>query len=136
MRLVVALDYSDSSAMACRWALARLAGLGVEALTFVHVLDGNDRALGAIEKATRELRRFVEALVESPIPESVEVRYSVVHGKPAAEVLAAASAQKADAVLMGTNSRSGLDRLLLGSVAETVVRGAACTVIVVKPGPR
>ncbi len=131
----MALDYSDSSAMACRWALSHLAGLGVDGLTFVHVLDGNAQALGAIEKATRELRRFVEALIGSPLPEAVEVRYSVVQGKPAAEVLAAASAHKADAIVMGTNSRSGLDRLLLGSVAETVVRGASCTVIVVKPGP-
>jgi nucleotide-binding universal stress UspA family protein len=36
---------------------------------------------------------------------------------------------------MGTNGRTGFDRLFLGSVAEKVVRGAPCTVITVKPRP-
>lgn len=130
----MALDYGDCSMKACRWALTRLPGLGVEELIFLHVIE-EGQALGAIEKATRELRRFVEALAEAPIPESVEVRYAVSQGKPADEVLAAAAAHKVDAIVMGTNSRSGLDRLLLGSVAESVVRGAPCTVVVVKPGP-
>lgn len=131
----MALDYSECSTLACRWALARLEGLGVERVIFLHVLDAAPGALGAIEKATRELRRFVEALAGGALPGSVDVRYAAVHGKPADEILKAALAHKVDAVVTGTNSRTGLDRLLLGSVAESVVRGARCTVIVVKPGP-
>ena len=38
-----------------------------------------------------------------------------------------------DAIVMGTHGRKGLDRMLVGSVAERVVRDAPCTVIIVKP---
>ncbi len=135
MRVLVALDYGECSALACEWVLSRVEGLGVEALLFLHVRDGGPGSLGDIERATRELRRFVDALTEEPVAESVEVRYSVVQGKPADEILKAAASHKVDAVVMGTNGRTGLDRLLVGSVAEAVVRGAPCTVVVVKPTP-
>src|SRR5690606_28542722 len=91
--------------------------------------------LDELEQATRELRKFVETFSnEMPLPDGIEVRYKVSPGKPADEILRAASAHRADAIVMGTNSRKGFDRLLLGSVAESVVRAAPCTVIVVKPG--
>jgi hypothetical protein len=49
------------------------------------------------------------------------------------EILQVAIDLQADVVLVGTHGRSGVKRLLLGSVAETVVRKASCPVIVVRP---
>jgi nucleotide-binding universal stress UspA family protein len=137
VRILVALDFDESSSLPCRWVLAHAAGLGAGAVVFHHVAEPGDlkNELDEIEQATRELRRFVEALSkEMPLPDDIEVRYAVARGKPSDEILRAATVHRADTIVMGTNSRKGFDRLLLGSVAESVVRAAPCTVIVVKPG--
>jgi nucleotide-binding universal stress UspA family protein len=54
-------------------------------------------------------------------------------GKPADEILAAAREWEADLIVIGTHGRSGISRLILGSTAESVVRYAACPVLVIKP---
>jgi universal stress protein A len=54
-------------------------------------------------------------------------------GKPADEILAAAREWEADLIVIGTHGRSGVSRILLGSTAESVVRDAACPVLVITP---
>jgi nucleotide-binding universal stress UspA family protein len=61
-----------------------------------------------------------------------EVEYRVEDGDPAVEILAAAREVRCDLIVMGTHGRTGLGRLLMGSVAEQVVRKAACPVLTVK----
>ena len=56
-------------------------------------------------------------------------------GDAAAEILAAANASNADLIVMGTHGRTGLSRLILGSVARNVLQHAACSVLVVREGP-
>lgn len=63
----------------------------------------------------------------------VEVR--LVEGDPAAEIQRTAGEVGAGLIVMGTHGRTGLPRLLMGSVAETVVREAACPTLVVKARP-
>jgi nucleotide-binding universal stress UspA family protein len=53
-------------------------------------------------------------------------------GYAAAEILAAAGRLKTDLIVMATHGRSGAKRLLLGSVAEKVVRGAPCAVLTLR----
>lgn len=53
-------------------------------------------------------------------------------GDPATEILAAASASNADLIVIGTHGRTGLKRLLLGSVARNVLQHAPCSVLVVR----
>jgi nucleotide-binding universal stress UspA family protein len=53
-------------------------------------------------------------------------------GDPAEEILRVAQAVKADLVVLGTHGRTGLGRLLMGSVAEQIVRRAPCPVVTVK----
>lgn len=60
-------------------------------------------------------------------------------GDPATEILAAAESWRADLIVMGTHGRGGLGRLVLGSVAEAVMRHAPCPVLTVKtphPNPK
>jgi nucleotide-binding universal stress UspA family protein len=64
----------------------------------------------------------------------VDVDHHVVEGDPATEILKAASIQKADVIVMGTHGKTGLTRLLVGSVAEDVMRKAPCPVLTVR-GP-
>jgi nucleotide-binding universal stress UspA family protein len=56
-------------------------------------------------------------------------------GDAATEILAAARASRADLIVMGTRGRTGLTRLVLGSVARNVLQHAKCSVLVVREGP-
>jgi nucleotide-binding universal stress UspA family protein len=49
------------------------------------------------------------------------------------EIVSVAADEHADMIVMGTQGRTGLDRLLLGSVAERVIRHASCPVLTVRP---
>jgi nucleotide-binding universal stress UspA family protein len=53
-------------------------------------------------------------------------------GDAATEILAAANASKADLIVIGTHGRTGLKRLVLGSVARNVLHHAACSVLIVR----
>ena len=64
-----------------------------------------------------------------------KARYQVevMMGDPGVEILQAAKRQGADLIVMATHGRKGLRHLVLGSVAEHVVREAPCPVLTVKP---
>ena len=62
----------------------------------------------------------------------IQVEHLLEQGDPATQILRIAQETGCDLVVMGTHGRTGLDRLLMGSVAEEVVRRAACPVVTVK----
>jgi nucleotide-binding universal stress UspA family protein len=62
----------------------------------------------------------------------VEIEYRVTDGEPAAEIVRLAGAVNANLIVMGTHGRTGLGRLLMGSVAEAVLRRAPCAVLTLK----
>jgi hypothetical protein len=59
----------------------------------------------------------------------------VLEGDPVDVILRAAEETYSDVIVMGTHGRTGLGRLLLGSVAESVIRKAPCPVLSAKPLP-
>jgi hypothetical protein len=67
-----------------------------------------------------------------PVNDRIQVRHVILEGSPAEEIIRYATDQGIDLIVMGTHGRTGLERLLMGSVAEQVVRGAPCSVLVVK----
>lgn len=82
------------------------------------------------EAAHRLLRRFHDRL-----PQGTKVDEMVSEGSPPEEIVLTATNWHADAVIVGTHSRQGLSRLLLGSTAEAVIRRAPCTVLVMRRPP-
>jgi nucleotide-binding universal stress UspA family protein len=62
----------------------------------------------------------------------VQVEHRLAEGEPAETILRVARETGCDLILMGTHGRTGLGRLLMGSVAEQVVRKAPCPVLTVK----
>jgi len=64
----------------------------------------------------------------------VDVETTVVEGSPSREIITQAEETGCDLVVMGTHGRGGIDRLLLGSVAEKVVRGSSVPVLTVRIG--
>jgi nucleotide-binding universal stress UspA family protein len=67
-----------------------------------------------------------------PVNPRIPVRHLLLFGDPADEILRHAVEAHSDLIVLGTHGRTGLARLLLGSVAEKVLRGAPCSVLVVK----
>ena len=66
------------------------------------------------------------------IPSGVDFHLIVRRGDPAHEILAAATDLESDAIIIATHGRTGWRRLLFGSVAETVFRGATCPVLTIR----
>lgn len=130
-RILVPVDLSHVSVLAWRWARAFAAhGAHLEAL-YVHetpatpVLGLPGLSLSAAGRA-RIMARMRKAYPGGSV--------RVEQGDPS--VVICRHARRFDLVVMGSHARRGIDRALLGSVCETVVRDAPVPVLSVKSGPR
>ena len=134
------VDFSDCSRQAARYAAAiarstgaslnllnvqssaALAFAGPEMLLPVMVLTPELRA-----EIMTHLKQLVESEALTALPCECEVR----EGAPAEEILARVQTSRPDLLVLGTHGRSGFERLVLGSVAERVLRKASCPVVTV-----
>jgi nucleotide-binding universal stress UspA family protein len=82
---------------------------------------------GYLERLSKELRT-----IKPDLPSDHEVEYLLVEGDPAPGIVSTADERHCDLIVMGTHGRRGLGRILMGSVAEHVVRNAPCAVLTVK----
>jgi nucleotide-binding universal stress UspA family protein len=69
---------------------------------------------------------------QQPSQPDIQVKYALLVGEPAATIQEYAEKNEADMIVMGTHGRSGVARFLMGSIAENVLRHAACPVLVIK----
>jgi nucleotide-binding universal stress UspA family protein len=81
-----------------------------------------------VEGAQRKLGEFLAQHFQGMAAEG-----RVVSGDPAEEILKYAGAQRIDLIIMGTHGRKGFERIVFGSVAERVVKGAVVPVLTVNP---
>jgi nucleotide-binding universal stress UspA family protein len=81
-----------------------------------------------------DLRTEAENWFETlPKPKGdIETKQVIAEGDPVSQILRVAAEEHADFVVLGTHGRTGLSRLLMGSVAENVIRKAMCPVVAVK----
>jgi nucleotide-binding universal stress UspA family protein len=88
----------------------------------------------AMPPEPQEVRDELQKQLDSVKPSApgLTVERHLVAGNEADEILRLASELKCDLVVMGTHGRTGLRRLLLGSVAESVMRKAPCAVLTVR----
>lgn len=75
----------------------------------------------------------LEKLPADGLPAGFKVERSLKHGSPFLEIIRYAKEQGIDLIVMGTHGRTGLAHVLLGSVAEKVVRKSPCPVLTVRP---
>jgi nucleotide-binding universal stress UspA family protein len=85
---------------------------------------------GLTAEAQRQLTAVANGIADLPIETRVLV------GSPGPAIVETAKAVQADLIVMGTHGRSGLMRVLMGSVAEYVLRHALCPVLTIKPTTR
>jgi universal stress protein A len=133
--ILYATDFSDQSQAAFPLAVA-LARVYGATLTVAHVLPAPVLAYTTGEVATGPnptLEEVRETLRKTdPKDPSVHMEYEVVEGEPSTEILALANKIHCDLIIVGTHGRSGLSRLLVGSVAEEVMRHAPCPVFTLR----
>jgi len=118
-------DFSERSSHAFDVACALARGGG--RLNVLHVVEAVHVASEGYEQALYERLRMFET--DDP---SIQVEYWLREGDPATEILSEASAKQCDLIALGTHGWTGLDRLLMGSVAQKVLRGADCPVLAVR----
>jgi nucleotide-binding universal stress UspA family protein len=107
---------------------ARLLILHVEEPPAVY--GGGDMYYGVLEPDDAEIRQMLEAVV--PTDPAIPYEHRMTKGDPADQIVEVARQEGADMIVMGTHGRTGLRRLLMGSVAEAVVRRAPCPVLTFK----
>lgn len=138
--ILAPVDFSASSTKALEYALEMAKTLGAK-VQILHVYPLLSYALqddvipddprfvadleAELEKQLAELKRRYE-------PRGVPLETKLVPGVPYAEILRVAASIPADVIVIGTHGRTGLRRMLLGSVAERVVRGAEIPVLTVR----
>jgi universal stress protein A len=145
-RMVVPTDFSPASDIAFNYALDLAAREGA-ALHLLHVIDDAMFATaypdgfytelpGLRTQVIGEAQKRLDELVARCQAAKVMVTTDVLVGRPAAGIAQEAKARGADLVVMGTHGRSGFAHLMLGSVAERVLRTAPCPVLAVRDTSR
>jgi nucleotide-binding universal stress UspA family protein len=130
-RILYPTDFTPFSAQAYFHAVTLAEAHGA-ALTILHVLVPSHpapEAAGDPDPRAYWKRRLEEVRPADP---RVPVQHLLLDGDPAAAIVEHACTAGTDLIVMGTHGRTGLERLLLGSVAEKVIREAPCSVLVVK----
>ena len=136
-RLLLATDLGEASAAATAQAFDLAASLGASLLV-VSVIDPGALALpggrfrARVDQERSRLERDAQELVARGRRDGVDVSFLVWTGDPGDQIVAAAEAERADMIVVGSHGRGTVGRLLLGSVSEHVVRNAACPVLVVR----
>jgi nucleotide-binding universal stress UspA family protein len=143
-RILVATDLSPASRPAFRVALD-LARPGRGRLVIVHVLPsvsplGVEGYVSArmYEEMEISVRRWaqkrLDALVTQARRARVNARPLLLSGAAAHEAIARAAAkERSDVIVIGTHGRTGLERVLVGSVAARIIGTAPCPVLTVRP---
>jgi len=123
-QILCPIDFSDGSRQAIEYAVT-LARQHKSMLTVLHVApDGVE---------TRTLANEAAALFEGAEQSGVGVEVLIESGQPARQILNRAAALPADVIVLGTHGTGGFEHLMLGSVAEKVLRKATCPVFTVPP---
>ena len=141
-RILCPVDFSDSSEYAAGYALA-FARAHQAQLLLLHVMPPPMYAVPDytgiyeftpqdIEQFEEQVRRRLDQFAEGLKAEAGAVSTRLVSGVPFIEILGVAKEQGADMIVMGTHGRTGLPHMLIGSVAEKVVRKAPCPVLTVR----
>jgi nucleotide-binding universal stress UspA family protein len=130
-KILYPTDFSSYSNQAYFHAVALAENHGAS-LTVLFVHTPGSTAEGPRDLA--DSRRYWQSQLEQirPLNPDIPVQHIFLEGDPATEIVRYTRDAGMDLIVMGTHGRTGLDRLLLGSVAEKVMRDAPCSVMVVK----
>jgi len=143
MKILIAIDGSDFSQAVLKSVIARPWPPNTE-VKVLHVVEppsllmgremgGYDPEFEMVWKALREQAKdLVEKAAEKLRGAKVNVSTELVEGDPKSQIIDIANEWRADMIVLGSHGRTGLDRFLMGSVSQAVVRHAHCSVEIVR----
>jgi nucleotide-binding universal stress UspA family protein len=137
-KILIAVDSSPVAAHAAEVGVELARSLGAE-IAFIHAIapevavapGSGASAAELMAFAQEEGRRLVAGFRQRAPSQPVPLEFVPV-GRPAAEIVQAARAWPADLIVIGSHGRGGVTRVVLGSVADGVLRHAPCPVVVVR----
>lgn len=94
-----------------------------------HIMDQIPQIMGQM---TENAHKAMQDLIKNHVEERIPSEHRVVIGDPAEIIVELAENEAADLIVMSTHGRSGIKGLFFGSVAEKVVRSAACPVLTMR----
>jgi universal stress protein A len=141
-KILVPVDFSEHSQRALDEAVSLAKHFGAELMLF-HCYPLPIPSLGSVPYGTLAPERYVDAIRNASLQrltqwrdkaraQGVRAEGEVGAGAPASEIVALADRIGADLIVIGTRGLSGLEHVLLGSVAERTIRIARCPVLTVK----
>jgi len=136
-KILCPIDFNPNAEVAFRTAL-QIASESGGTIILLHVVPipisavGQPIVLEPFSGAERDAHVRLEHLIKKENAAADNIEIIVVSGEPAIEILRVAQTNAASAIVMATHGRTGLGHLILGSVAERVVREAPCPVITVR----
>ena len=143
MKILIAIDGSDYSQAALQSVIARPWPPGTD-VKVLHVVEppsllmgremrGFDPEFEAVWKALREQAKHLVAKAAEKLRDAkFKVSTELVEGNPKSQIIDIANEWHADMIVLGSHGRTGLDRFLMGSVSQDVVRHAHCSVEIVR----
>lgn len=135
--ILCAVDFSTASRNAAREAIRFAGHLRAKTLLFVHAveLESQSTSDGPVEETEEGASSEASARLDSwtsELSSSIPITQLVVVGTAVEAILAAATARRAHLLVVGTTGRTGLRRVVMGSVAEGIVRKSETPVLVIR----
>ena len=129
-RILAPTDFSELSANGVRYAsqLAKELGSELVIMNIVPLDESNFASKREIDQHKLELDEF---LVDRDVNPDLNLRKLVEPGVPSGTIISFAERENCDLIVMSSHGRSGLSRLLVGSVTEQILRKSPCPVLVV-----
>lgn len=140
-RILLATDLGQASEAATDEAIQLSARLGAS-LVVLNILDparlrdANGLPDPRVDQARARRERATQEIVARGRARGIHARFLVWEGEAAEAIVAAAQAEAADLVVIGSHGRGPIGRLVFGSISERVVRDAPTPVLVVRPDGR
>ena len=141
-KILCPVDHSECSYLALKYAIS-LALKDEAKLYLMHVIDSRLYDTEMYKFSPYKLNEIDESKIRTDLMKSLpegttdvlEVETIVVKGVPFHEIINAATEMNVDLIVIGTHGRTGLSHVMLGSVAEKVVRKSLCPVLTVRMPP-
>ena len=136
-KILVPTDYSDTAEHGTRYALELAQALGAKVtILHVYVIPTPPEGGGFASDFVRETQQVAEKELQQATAKyqgtPALAAAKLATGEPTDAILNAARELGADLIVIGTHGRSGVRRMLLGSVAESVLRAAPCPVLAIR----
>jgi nucleotide-binding universal stress UspA family protein len=140
--IMVPTDFSEASEAALKYGRALADAFGAS-LHLVHVMEdllahawAAEAYMASMPNLRAEIEKEAHARLAAMLPDELRQRYRAVlallSGNPFVEIVRYAKTSSVDLIVMGTHGRGPIAHVLLGSVAERVVRKSPCPVLTVR----